>query len=97
MHDHHIEEIIDVVAEAVNLTKKDRTNITTLLNKKFEDQIAVFWMLDDVKQQAGDMEIEITDDQARDVLSLLLHKHDAGIGINWDTIGYWIEHVKGGN
>ena len=55
--------------------------------------IASIWMLDDVAGRAEEMDIEITDDQCRDVLSCLDRKHDACIGINWDVIDYWIDEV----
>jgi len=55
--------------------------------------IASIWMIDDVRCQAEDRDIEITDDQCRDVLSCLDGNHDASIGINWDVIDYWIDEV----
>jgi hypothetical protein len=47
-----------------------------------DDEISIVWSVDDVKQQCN----WLTDDQARDVLHNLKHKHDGEIGINWDVI-----------
>ena len=47
-----------------------------------EDEISIVWSVDDVKEQCK----WLTDDQARDVLHNLKHKHDGEIGINWDVI-----------
>ena len=47
-----------------------------------DDEISIVWHIDDVKEQCN----WLTDDQARDVLHNLKHKHNADIGINWDVI-----------
>ena len=47
-----------------------------------DDEISIVWSVDDVKEQCG----WLTDEQARDVLHNLKHKHDGEIGINWDVI-----------
>lgn len=43
------------------------------------DVIAILWGIDDVKEVAPDL----TDDEARKVLSYAYRKHDANEGINW--------------
>jgi hypothetical protein len=60
------------------------------------DWIAIWWNIDDVKEQyEGDGEYsEITDDQAREVLRLAEREHDSEVGINWEVIDFWIDHVK---
>jgi len=35
----------------------------------------------------------LTEDECRDVLARIKHKHDCNTGINWDFIDYWIEDV----
>jgi len=47
-----------------------------------DDEISIVWHIDDVKEQCN----WLTDEQARDVLHNLKHKHDGEIGINWDVI-----------
>jgi len=37
-------------------------------------------------------ENKLTDDECRDILYRLLHKHDATIGVSWDVIDAHIEH-----
>lgn len=39
---------------------------------------------------------DITVAQAREVLSAVDHNHDASIGINWDTLGYYLQEVRMG-
>ena len=47
-----------------------------------DSEISIVWSVDDVKEQCS----WLTDEQAKDVLHNLKHKHDANIGINWDVI-----------
>ena len=54
------------------------------------DKITVSWCSDDVLSLDNTLSIA----QVRDVLSLLKHKHDASVGINWDVIRIYIDEVK---
>lgn len=52
-----------------------------------------FWHRDDIIQRAEEKEIELTEKQIDDVMSLLEHKTDCNIGINWEMIDVWIYEV----
>jgi len=52
------------------------------------------WDEADVHGQAGEMDIELTDDEALEVMHLIARTFDAHIGVNWDVIGQAIEAVK---
>lgn len=54
-----------------------------------DGQIAIIWSIDDVMEECK----WLTKEQAYDVLYYLDRKHDANIGVNWDTIHYWAEHL----
>jgi len=54
---------------------------------KEDDEIAIIWSAEDVKQECG----WLTDDQSCDVLNAIEHRHDACIGINWEVIHYTAE------
>jgi hypothetical protein len=54
--------------------------------------IEIKWCTDDVIFQADNMDIELTEEQADDILDDLAHYHDASIGINWDVISFHIEN-----
>lgn len=62
------------------------------IEKKSPDYIDIRWHWEDVKMCAEDNEIEITEQQSRQILQALKHGHDAGIGINWDVILFEIEN-----
>jgi hypothetical protein len=53
------------------------------------------WHLVDVEACAKNIDVELTDDQAIDVMVHLAKNFDANEGINWDVIQYAIEHVLG--
>lgn len=52
-----------------------------------DGEIAIIWSINDVMQECG----WLTEEQAYEVLHYLENKHDATIGINWDTISHWAE------
>jgi hypothetical protein len=59
------------------------------------DWVSEWWHISDVQELAEDMKEELSNDEAREVLRLVKKRHDCNIGINWDVINYWIEHVLG--
>lgn len=62
------------------------------------NSIAIIWGIEDVLGRAEEQEIPLTEDEARDILSWMDRKHDADIGINWDTIDCYIDmYVEGRN
>jgi len=54
--------------------------------------IVIKWSTEDVLWQAEQLDLELTEDQADDILESLENKHDASIGINWDVISFHIEN-----
>jgi hypothetical protein len=59
------------------------------------DWMASWWHIDDIIEQhdrgfCG----EITQEEAREVLRLADKYHDCEVGICWDVIDGWIDHVK---
>lgn len=63
--------------------------------------IASWWHISDVHMHANILEgidsdeaDEITDNEAREVLRLADKYHNSELGINWDVLESWIDHVK---
>ena len=50
-----------------------------------EDTIALHWTTEDVMNTCD----WLTKEQAREVLSMCLHKHDANHGVSWEIIDIW--------
>ena len=64
-----------------------------LISRDDADQAVFPWCIDDVHEKASRSDEELTDDEAREVLRLTKHYHNAEIGINWDVLGVWIDEV----
>ena len=61
------------------------------MNREQEnDTISIEWSIQDVYYQAENDEVEITREQALNVIHDLKKHHDATIGICWDTISSYI-------
>ena len=56
--------------------------------------VSIVWYVDDVIECSKQHKIEITQEQAEQVLRLCDSEHDAEIGINWDVIACHIQSVK---
>lgn len=48
--------------------------------------ISISWGTDDVLGKAEEMEVEISMEEANEILDIIERQHDATIGINWDVI-----------
>lgn len=57
------------------------------------DWVAEWWHIDDVAMQAEDHGENLTEEECRDVLAMVIRKHDCNIGINWEVIDYWIDEI----
>ncbi|MGB1097191.1 MAG: hypothetical protein ACPG2Y_01185 [Acholeplasmataceae bacterium] len=59
-----------------------------------ENTISLEWVTDDIKQRLQERgeENKLTDDDCRNVLYRLLHRHDCTIGVNWDVIDAQIDY-----
>ena len=55
------------------------------------DTITITWHIADVRSLAYD--IDVTDDQCREVLRRVARYHDVSIGINWDVISHHLGKV----
>ena len=69
--------------------------------KKYEDLLKNFkqykeesikWSVEDFIERAKEMRYKITKKRAQEALEHMIRKHDAELGINWNTIDYYIEN-----
>ena len=56
----------------------------------YEDNCTIVWMPEDVLT----LDDTLTEEQVSEVLYMMEQKHDASLGITWDTISFWIDEVK---
>jgi hypothetical protein len=54
-----------------------------------KNSIFIEWCIDDVK----DIREDLDDDQAMEVLEFVKDKHDANLGITWETLQYAADHL----
>ena len=50
--------------------------------------ICIEWSSEDILLQAKQDGVILTEKQAEEILNILIAKHDATIGINWDIITF---------
>jgi hypothetical protein len=93
MYSHTIKDMVAMVKEAGVL--KDNVSgsetIMRLFEDYWEDKIALVWTVDDVLDCADRIGIDITESHAKEVLDIVLHRHDANYGVSWDTFSEYIE------
>jgi hypothetical protein len=62
------------------------------------DWISLHWHISDVQDCVGNDYAPMSDEDARDILEKIKHRHDASNGVNWDTINcyvdMWREHQE---
>jgi hypothetical protein len=56
-------------------------------------EISIIWSTEDVLHQAKQKGVKLTEDEANEILLEMERKHDADIGINWETIDDYIESL----
>jgi hypothetical protein len=63
------------------------------LLKHFENEISITWGIEDVISMCEADGLKITDEQAREVLAVVLRNRDASIGVTWDTLRFWRDEL----
>ena len=64
---------------------------------KAEDIIAlIIWETSDVVMRGEERDIEIPQDIAEKIVNDIERNHDAGLGVTWDTLDYYIDEYKEG-
>lgn len=98
MYDHHIKDMAELVVSKLfpnSPTKEILTKtVEEILQEYWKDKIADVWTIEDVRSVGEDEDTPLTDEEAGEVLRLLLDNHDASVGINWDSIRYTIKTLK---
>ncbi|MFC1977826.1 hypothetical protein ACFLWS_06165 [Chloroflexota bacterium] len=75
---------MSTVREAINLLKGIKNQHVAI----------TIWCEDDVLEYAQENEIKLTRKQARKIIDRIDSKQDSSIGIDWDTIDYYIDEVS---
>ncbi|MBU1211961.1 MAG: DUF1380 family protein [Alphaproteobacteria bacterium] len=60
-----------------------------------DDKIAAaIWQVDDVRWQARERSLTISDDHATEILERIDSNHDGCLGITWETIDFWLDQFE---
>lgn len=57
------------------------------------DWMCEWWHIDDVIEQAENHDEQLTEDEARDVLTFMEHFHDCNYGHTWDSMDSAIDII----
>lgn len=93
MYSYLIREMVTKLQEKGCLNQ-DPLVVEQVLQDYWRDKIAITWHVEDVLAQAQQLEKELSQDEAREILQRLLHKHDATLGITWQHIQIAIKDYK---
>jgi hypothetical protein len=70
-------------------------DLNPILNEyQMKADYSISWCVDDVLHQAKEDGIELTEDEAEEILSDVINNHDASIGISWDTFSTYIQNSR---
>jgi len=53
----------------------------------------VVWSVEDFEHRAEERDNEYDSSKFEDALHQMIHKHDATLGISWDTIDFWLDEI----
>ena len=81
------------IEEEIERLKKSGIDLLTLAETIFNNDglMTVLWSVEDIKAQAESMDIELSEEEAEEVLKTAIDNHDANVGINWEVIGTQIQ------
>ena len=92
MHDF----IIQAMITALKPTLKSKAKAEQILEKFWQDKIALVWDTTDVHTAANERRVALTREEAVNVLQELHHRHDKQEGLKWqDVTAYIEEHALG--
>jgi len=83
--------IIKAMVQALKPTLKNPKRAEEILEKFWQDKIALVWDLQDVHTAANEKEVALTNQEAIKVLQELHHYHNKQLGIRWEDVTAYIE------
>jgi len=87
MYSHHIQDMVEVIARNVTLTKKSKAQIKLTLEGYWNQYAVDVWSIKDVVSHAHENGYPMSADVAQDLLQSIEENLNAEFGITWNTIG----------
>lgn len=93
---HLIQDMATSLIEAGLAT--DQKQVELVLQKYWEDKVAVVWTSVDVHAVQDDFDEDkqtssLSEEQAQSILQRAFDKHDANVGITWEKLRFWSEEL----
>lgn len=85
------QEMIISTLQALKPVLKSTTKAKTILEKFWEDKLALIWTAQDVHTAANEREIALTEKEARFVLQQLEQFYNRQYGVRWEDLGATVE------
>lgn len=84
-------EKLQKIAEGFHSNHSTRKDIQEVIDMLSSPDIGYCeWSVEDVLMQAQNEGLRISTEDAKELLADMMRKHDASIGINWDTISTYL-------
>jgi hypothetical protein len=94
MYSYTIKEQIKALVDSGVIPRTKQDKAVGVLNKYWNNKIAVVWDSSDVIEFSKDSNIELTEENAISILYSILDNHDAEYGITWSLIQSHIDDIK---
>jgi hypothetical protein len=100
MYDHRLRDMARDITEKLNgkkITDNDYDLIHAILEKYWADKIAIVWGIKDVfviidrLNEESKPIIQLTDEEAKEILDDVLENMDCEYGVTWETIEYALD------
>ena len=90
MFNYQINAIVNKMIVDGIIAPNNTENAFISIKEYFSDKIAMTWTAEDILTRAGEINIDITDEQAVEILSSLQDNFNTNIRINWNIIDDYI-------
>lgn len=90
MYHHHLKDMVKDLIEAGLVDRDKHTEALTTMLKYWDDKIALTWITKDVIEYAKQLDMLISEESAIEILQGAFSRHDAQVGICWDTFDVWL-------
>jgi len=94
MYSYTIKEQIKALVDSGVIPRTKQDKAVGVLNKYWNNKIAVVWDSSDVIEFSKDSNIELTEENAISILYSIFDNHDAEYGITWSLIQSHIDDIK---
>jgi hypothetical protein len=96
MYEHHTCNMATILVESGLAT--DQKQVELVLSQYWADKVAVVWTTNDVHNIQDNFDEDeqtssLSEEQAQNILQKAFEKHDADVGITWESLRFWSEEL----